>query len=99
MTKRRKLLVIASAIAAVAVALILGLRRPRLVLTGLVTTDETIVSSEIQGRLQQLTVAPGDLVKNGQLLGAISAAEWKADLAYFESLAAPPRKSPKPKRT
>jgi len=31
-------------------------------LTGIVTTDEVIVSSEIQGRLQKLTVGQGDTV-------------------------------------
>jgi HlyD family secretion protein len=86
MTKRRKLILLASAAGAVALALALGIHRPRLVLTGLVTTDEAIVSSEIQGRLQQLTVAPGVAVKQGEVLGTLSTAEGKADLAYFESL-------------
>ena len=40
-----------------------------LVFTGIVTTDDVIVSSEIQGRLQQLAVREGDTVKAGQLLG------------------------------
>ena len=33
-----------------------------IILTGIVTTDEVIVSSEIQGRLQQLLVQQGDKV-------------------------------------
>jgi multidrug resistance efflux pump len=70
-----------------AVAVTLGLRRSPLVLTGIVTTDETVVSSEISGRLQELSVAPGDHVKRGQLLGRIAAAEQQADLAYSDSLA------------
>ena len=86
MTKQRTIILIASVAVVGAVALVLGFRRPHLVLTGLVTTDETIVSSEIQGRLQQLVVAPGDTVKRGQLLGAIAAAEGKADFAYSESI-------------
>lgn len=85
--KKRSFLVVAVLVVAVVVAVVLGLRRSRLVLTGIVTTDETIVSSEIQGRLQELSVAPGDRVKRGQLLGRIAAAEQQADLAYSESLA------------
>lgn len=87
MTTRRKSLLLVLAIIAVALAVLLGLRRPKLVLTGIVTTDESIVSSEIQGRLQTLTVAPGDSVKRGQLLGEIAPAESQADLAYSASLA------------
>src|SRR4051794_4997034 len=86
MTKPRKFLIVVAVAAAAAIALTLSFRPPHLVLTGLVTTDETIVSSEIQGRLQQLTVSQGDAVKHGQLLGVVAAAEWKADLAYFESI-------------
>lgn len=85
--KRRRLLpVLIVAVVAGGAIIAFGFRRPQLVLTGLVTTDETIVSSEIQGRLQQLTASQGDVVKRGQVLGVIAAAEWKADLAYFESI-------------
>lgn len=86
MKNRRKLFLFTFVAVAVVAALALSFRRPRLVLTGLVTTDEVIVSSEIQGRLQQLACKPGDVVKQGQLLGVIAPAEWKADLGYFESL-------------
>jgi len=62
------------------------LGRPHgLVLTGIVTTDQVIVSSEIQGRLQELSVKEGDEVKAGQLLGTIKPQEWKADMAFFAS--------------
>ena len=43
-----------------------------IVLTGIVTTDEVIVSAEIQGRLQQLFVQQGDVVTNGELLAQIA---------------------------
>ena len=84
MKKKRTLLILALVAVAGASALVLGFHRPRLVLTGLVTTDELIVSSQVQGRLEQLACKPGDVVKQGQLLGVISPAEWKADLAYFD---------------
>ncbi len=86
MNKRRTLVILALVVAVGAAVFALGFRRSKLVLTGLVTTDEVIVSSEIPGRLQQLTCQPGDVVKKDQLLGVISAAEWKADLTYFESV-------------
>jgi HlyD family secretion protein len=58
-------------------------RVAEVVITGIVTTDTVIVSSEIQGRLQQLLVKEGDLVKSGDLLGLIQAREWKADMAFY----------------
>jgi len=54
-----------------------------LVLTGIVTTDDVIVSSEVQGRLQELLAKEGDAVKQGQLLGRIHPQEWKADVAFY----------------
>jgi len=53
------------------------------VLTGIVTTDDVIVSSEVQGRLQELLAKEGDAVKQGQLLGVIQPQEWKADMAFY----------------
>ena len=54
-----------------------------LVLTGIVTTDDVIVSSEVQGRLQELLAKEGDTVKQGQILGRIHPQEWKADVAFY----------------
>jgi HlyD family secretion protein len=59
-------------------------KAPRdLVLTGIVTTDEVIVSSEVQGRLQELLAKEGDAVTRGQLLARIQPQEWKAEMAYY----------------
>jgi HlyD family secretion protein len=61
-------------------------RPPReIILTGSVTTDEVIVSSEIQGRLQQLFVKEGDAVTNGELLGVIQPETQQADVAFYAS--------------
>src|SRR5689334_17666113 len=69
-----------------AAACFLALRRPRqIALTGMVTTDSVIVSAEIQGRLQQLLVAQGDGVTNGQLLALIQPQEWKADVSFYSN--------------
>jgi HlyD family secretion protein len=58
--------------------------RPRdLVVTGIVTTDSVVVSSEVQGRIEKLLVKEGDVVKRGDLLGVIQPKEWNADMSYY----------------
>ena len=54
-----------------------------LVLTGIVTTNDVIVSSQIAGQIGQLLVADGEAVKKDQLLAVIAPDELKADTAYF----------------
>lgn len=54
-----------------------------IVLTGVVTTDEVIVASEIQGRLEKLLVQQGDKVTNGQLIAVIQPQELKAALSFY----------------
>jgi HlyD family secretion protein len=56
-----------------------------MVLTGMVTTDEVIVSPRIQGQLIQLKVKEGDPVTNGELIGTIEPRQWQADLNYYKS--------------
>lgn len=56
-----------------------------IVLTGIVTTDDVIVSPEIQGRIQALKVQQGDTVTNGQLLALIQPQEQLADVAFYAS--------------
>jgi len=83
--KRRLPIFIALAVL-IAVILYIVLRRPGgIVMTGIVTTDEVIVSSEIQGRLQRLFVREGDSVTNGQLLGLIQPEMQQADMAFYAS--------------
>jgi HlyD family secretion protein len=63
-----------------------SLRQPGgIVLTGIVTTDEVIVSPEIQGRLEQLLVSEGDAVTNGELLAVIQPQLQLADMAFYRS--------------
>lgn len=86
--KRKKLaaiLVLALVVIAGIAYYVLSVRARPVILTGIVTTDEVIVSSEIQGRLQELLVKQGDTVTNAELLGLIQPQEWKADLAYYAS--------------
>ena len=56
-----------------------------IVLTGIVTTDEVIVSSQMQGRLAQLLVGEGDTVTNQQLLALIQPQAQLADIAFYSS--------------
>jgi len=83
--KRRLLLIPALVVAALAIILYAATRGPgRLVLTGIVTTDDVIVSSEIPGRLQRLLVNQGDAVKPGELLGLIQPEEQEANMAFYQ---------------
>jgi HlyD family secretion protein len=54
-----------------------------LVLTGIVTTNDVIVSPQIGGEIAQLLVNDGDAVKRDQLVAVIAPDELKADTTYF----------------
>jgi HlyD family secretion protein len=58
-------------------------RPTELVLTGIVTTNDVIVSPQIAGQIGQLLVTEGDVVKKGQLVAVIVPDEFKADTAYY----------------
>lgn len=82
--KRRLPLVIALAVVtAGALYYLLAGRTRELILTGIVTTDDVIVSSEIQGRLEELDAKEGDTVTRGQMLARVHPQEWKADMAFY----------------
>jgi RND family efflux transporter MFP subunit len=72
---------------AIAVILYFVFNRPpsEIDITGVVTTDEVIVSPEIEGRIEQLLVNQGDSVTNGQLLASIQPELWNADAAFYAS--------------
>jgi len=82
----RRMVVLVVLVAAIGGAVYYYQTRPRgeLVLTGIVTTDEVIVSSQVQGRLQELKVRQGDVVKKGDLMAVIQPEQWQADINYFE---------------
>jgi multidrug resistance efflux pump len=54
-----------------------------LVLTGVVTTDDVVVSPQIGGQIAQLLVKEGDAVKRGQLVAVIAPDELRADISYY----------------
>ena len=82
---KRKIPLILLIVAAIAagVYFVIVSRGREIVLTGIVTTDEVVVSSEIEGRLQQLLVRQGDSVTNGQLIAVIQPAERKAEWDFY----------------
>jgi HlyD family secretion protein len=51
-------------------------------LTGVVTTNDVIVSPQIGGRISQLDVKEGDTVKRGQLVAVIAPDELRAESVY-----------------
>jgi HlyD family secretion protein len=86
--KRRLFLIllIAAAVAAFVYFAVVS-RQREIVLTGIVTTDEVIISSEITGRVQQLLVEQGDKVTNGELVAVIQPQERKAELDFYTNSA------------
>ena len=54
-----------------------------LILTGIVTTNDVVASSQIQGRLAKVLVKEGDVVAAGQLLAVIEPEELRADESYY----------------
>jgi HlyD family secretion protein len=83
----RRLILVVTVLLVLGAGYFLYARRTVLELTGIVTTDSVIVSSEIPGRLEQLLVREGDAVQAGQLVATIQAAEPQADLSFYESSA------------
>jgi multidrug resistance efflux pump len=82
---RKKILTLLVPLLLAAVALYaFVLSRPSvLVLTGVVTTNDVVVSPQIGGQLGRLLVAEGDAVKKGDLLGVLSPDELRAETAYY----------------
>ena len=59
------------------------LRPASLTLTGIVTTNDVIVSPQVAGQIGRLLVNEGDAVKKGQVIATIAPDELKADTAYY----------------
>lgn len=60
-------------------------RPTALVLTGIVTTNDVIVSPQIAGQIGELLVKEGDAVKRDQVLAVIRPDELRADTAYYRN--------------
>jgi HlyD family secretion protein len=84
MTAKRAV-IIAAIVAGVGATLyyFANLRTSSLVLTGIVTTNDVIVSPLVAGRIDRLLVKDGDTVEPGQLLAVIAPDELRADTSYY----------------
>ena len=84
MTQTRRLFVLL-VLAAAAAGAYAYLRTPpaALVLTGVVTTNDVIISPQIAGQIGELRVGEGDPVAKDQLLAVITPDELRADTAYY----------------
>jgi HlyD family secretion protein len=58
-------------------------RPTALVLTGIVTTNDVIVSPQIAGQISKLMVNEGDQVTRGQLIAVITPDELRTDIDYY----------------
>src|SRR5882672_5974137 len=54
-----------------------------LVLTGIVTTNDVVVSPQIAGRIDQLNVNEGDVVKAGQMIAVLESGELEQEQAFY----------------
>ena len=84
MRRRILLIVVVLAGAVGAVVYYKAVTRPRgMILTGIVTTNDVLVSSQIQGQLARLLVKEGDTVAAGQLVAVIEPDELRMDRAFY----------------
>ncbi|HEU4990254.1 MAG TPA: efflux RND transporter periplasmic adaptor subunit [Gemmatimonadaceae bacterium] len=81
---RKRLAIIAGVVAVAAMAAYFFLRAPStLTLTGIVTTNEVIVSPQVPGQVSRLLVTEGDSVRAGQLLAVLAPGELAADQSFY----------------
>jgi HlyD family secretion protein len=79
----KRLLILVVVVAAGVGAYIYWTRPPSaLVLTGIVTTNDVMLSPQIGGRIEQLLVGEGETVTQGQVVAVIAPDELRADSAY-----------------
>ena len=85
MTRRRIAiaLVLVGVLVAGGVYYIIASRPLMLVLTGIVTTNDVVVSPQIGGQIRRLLVKEGDTVHEEQLLAVITPDELAADRTYY----------------
>jgi len=81
--RRLPVLLVVFLVAAAGVYYVLGARPTSLTLTGMVTTNDVIVSAQIGGQIGQLLVKEGDTVTRDQRLAVIVPDELRADSAYY----------------
>src|SRR6202790_4220631 len=83
MTRKLLLPLVVLILAAGGVAYVKLSRPTALVLTGIVTTNDVIVSPQIAGQISKLLVNEGDQVKRDQLIAVITPDELRTDIDYY----------------
>jgi len=83
--KRLRPLLVLALVAAAGYGAYAYLSRPpsSLTLTGIVTTNDVIVSPQIAGQIERLLVKEGDEVQKDQLIAVLKPDELKAETAYY----------------
>jgi multidrug resistance efflux pump len=82
MASKKRAIAIGAIVLVLIVAVVILTRPGQLVLTGIVTTNDVIVSPQVSAQLSKLLVKEGDKVDAGQLLAVLSPDELRADRAY-----------------
>jgi HlyD family secretion protein len=83
MNRKHQILISAAFVVAAVSAYALFAPPKPLVLTGIVTTSDVVISPQVGGQMQKLLVNEGDSVSPGQLLAVIAPSELAADQAYY----------------
>jgi len=82
MASRKRAVMIGAIAIAVVAGVVIYTRPGPLVLTGIVTTNDVIVSPQISAQLSKLLVKEGDKVEANQLLAVLSPDELRADQSF-----------------
>lgn len=87
MKKAARLIILAALLGGVGYYVYLQSLPQPLVLTGIVTTHDVVVSPQITGRVGELLVAEGDAVTKGQLLATLNPDELREERAFYAASA------------
>jgi HlyD family secretion protein len=82
MTSRKRTLTLGAIVLVIVVAVVVFTRPGPLVLTGIVTTNDVIVSPQVVAKLGRLIVKEGDKVEANQLIAVLVPDELRADRAF-----------------
>jgi HlyD family secretion protein len=82
MASRKRAVMIGAAVIVAVAAVVVFMRPGPQVLTGIVTTNEVIVSPQVSAQLAKLLVKEGDTVAQNQLLAVLSPDELRADRTF-----------------
>ncbi|HXD22887.1 MAG TPA: efflux RND transporter periplasmic adaptor subunit [Gemmatimonadaceae bacterium] len=82
MASRTRAITIGAILTVLVITVVILTRPGQLVLTGIVTTNDVIVSPQVSAQLSKLLVKEGDTVQANQLIAVLSPDELRADQAF-----------------